>query len=113
MAEAPREACGLLVGADASIAYQVPTRNADASPTRYSVPAAEHFAAIRIARAAQLEVIGVYHSHPQGPAEPSATDTAEAFPRFLFLIAGLSPAPVLRAWHLVAGNFAELRLVRT
>ncbi len=46
-------------------------------------------------------------------AVPSPTDTAEAFPGFIFVIAGLVPAPHLRAWHLVDGNFAELRLVGT
>ena len=111
--EAPREACGLLVGVGPDVSRVVPTANADASATRYTVPPEAHFAALREARGAGLEVVGAYHSHPRGAAVPSATDTAEAFPDFVFLIAGLAPEPHARAWRLVDGNFAELRLVRT
>ncbi len=111
--EAPREACGLLVGAGAVVTRVVPTANADQSATRYTIPPEAHLAAIRAARAEGLDVIGAYHSHPRSAAVPSATDTAEAFPGFIIAIAGLAPEPHVRAWHLVAGNFAELRLVRT
>jgi len=111
--DAPCEACGLLVGVGAAVTRVVATVNADQSDTRYTIPAGAHFAALRAARAERLDVIGAYHSHPRSAAVPSATDTAEAFPGFIIVIAGLAPAPHLRAWHLVAGNFAELRLVRT
>lgn len=109
----PCEACGLLVGRDTAVVRLAPATNAEASATRYAIAPDQHFAAIRAARHDGLEVIGAYHSHPRGAAIPSATDTAEAFSGFVFLIAGLSPEPHLRAWHLVDGNFAELRLVRT
>ncbi len=111
--DVPYEACGLLVGHGTAVVRLAPATNADASTTRYSVPSDQHFAAIRAARHDGLDVIGAYHSHPLGAAVPSATDTAEAFSDFVFLIAGLSPEPHLRAWHLVDGNFAELRVVRT
>lgn len=109
----PDEACGLLVGAGRTVTRVVPTANGDASATRYLIPAEAHFAVIRDARRDSLDVVGAYHSHPRGPAVPSATDAATAFSGFVFLIAGLSPEPHVRAWHLVDGNFAELRLVRT
>ncbi len=111
--DAPQEACGLLVGVGHAVVHVVPTANAEASPTRYTIPAEQHFAALREARAAGLTVIGAYHSHPRGLAEPSPTDAATAFPDFVFVIAGLSPAPQLRAWRFAEGNFVELRLVRT
>ena len=91
----------------------VATPNADASATRYSIPPDRHFAAIRDARTAGLDVVGAYHSHPHGRSEPSPTDTAEAFADFVFVIAGLEPRPHVRAWQLLDGNFVELRLVRT
>jgi proteasome lid subunit RPN8/RPN11 len=111
--DAPHEACGLLVGSAGAVTLAVPTVNLDASAARYTIPAAAHLDAIRAARREGLDVIGAYHSHPRGPASPSPTDRAEAFPGFVFLIAGLAPEPHLRAWQLVDGNFAELRLVRT
>ncbi len=111
--DVPHEACGLLVGTGLAVTRLAPTANADGSATRYTIPAAQHFAAIRQARRDGLEVIGAYHSHPRDEAVPSSTDTATAFPGFVFVIAGLVPRPQLRAWHLVDGNFVELRLVRT
>ena len=111
--DAPREACGLLVGAGGAVIRVAPTANADDSPTRYTVPPDAHLAGIRAARRDGLDVIGAYHSHPRSAADPSPTDTAEAFAGFVFVIAGLVPEPHVRAWHVVEGNFVELRIVRT
>jgi proteasome lid subunit RPN8/RPN11 len=112
-AAAPREACGLLVGRDACVARAVAARNVAAEPTRYEVSPADHFAAVRAARADGFEVIGAYHSHPASPAVPSATDRDAAFGAFLFVIASPVPRPHLRAWELRRGNFVERPLVRT
>lgn len=109
--EAPREACGLLVGVGRRVVRVVPTANVATSDSRYSIAPEAHFAAMRQARHDGLEVLGAYHSHPRGEALPSATDTAEAFPHFDFVIVGLRPAPHLRAWRLADGNFAEVGLV--
>jgi len=110
---APREACGLLIGTAATIHRAVRARNLARSSTRYEVAAADHFAALRAARAEGLDVVGAYHSHPLTAAEPSPTDRAAAFPGFVFVIAARTPGPHLRAWELVDGNFAERPLVRT
>jgi proteasome lid subunit RPN8/RPN11 len=109
---APREACGLLVGTGSSVVRTVETANAAASATLYAIPPDKHLAAIRAARADGLDVIGAFHSHPHSAAVPSATDTAEAFPDFIFVIVGLAPTPHVRAWRFEAGNFAEVALVR-
>lgn len=111
--DAPREACGLLIGRDRTVIRAVPARNVDPRDTRYTIAPEDHFAALRAARRDGLEVLGAYHSHPAGSAEPSGADTAEAFPDFAYVIVGLVPAPRVRAWRLVDGNFAALSLVRT
>jgi proteasome lid subunit RPN8/RPN11 len=113
IAGAPVEQCGLLIGVPGVVLRAHPARNLDASPRRYTVNPADHFAALRAARADGLTVIGAWHSHPAGPAIPSATDRAEAAPDFLYLIVGLVPAPDVRAWQLVDGNFVPRHLVRT
>lgn len=113
IAGAPNEQCGLLIGQPGAVLRVHPARNTDASPRRYTVDPADHFAALRAARAAGLAVIGAWHSHPAGAPVPSATDLAEATPDFLYLIVGLAPAPDVRAWQLVDGNFAARHLVRT
>lgn len=113
IAGAPLERCGLLLGRPDTVTRLHPARNADASPTRYTIDPRDHFDALRAARAEGLAVIGVWHSHPAGGATPSPTDTAEAVSDFLYLIVGLSPAPEVRAWQLVDGNFEPRHLVRT
>jgi proteasome lid subunit RPN8/RPN11 len=90
----PHECCGLLLGRDLRIEWAEPAPNLRASPTRFLVDPAAHFAAIRLARAIGLEVIGAYHSHPGAPAAPSEIDRAEAHdPELLHLIVAPSAAP--------------------
>lgn len=110
---APREACGLLVGRGAAVVRAVRTRNVDPRSTRYTIAPEDHFETLRSARRDGLEVVGAYHSHPGGSAQPSVTDAAEAFPDFTYAIVGLAPVPEVRAWRLVDGNFAAVSLVRT
>jgi len=102
--DAPRECCGLLIGKNSSILRSVRTRNIDAKATRYLIDPADHFAAIRFARADGLEVIGAYHSHPNGAAIPSPTDIAEADggADFLYVIVSLLDDDV-RAYRIAAG----------
>jgi proteasome lid subunit RPN8/RPN11 len=60
---------------------------------RFRIDPAEHLAVRRVLRQVTpaLQIIGVYHSHPQGPATPSARDVAEAnYPEWLFVIIGRS-----------------------
>ena len=106
----PEECCGLLLGNGEGISASVRARNvADDRQRRYRIDPADHFAAIRQARATGGEVVGAYHSHPASPPVPSHTDRTEAFESFLFVIVGPSDT---RAWRLLAGNFTEVPLVR-
>ena len=125
----PNECCGLLIGAtsarpsvssidetdvDIQIESSAPARNLRLSPTRYLIDPADHFAAIRTARARGRTVVGGYHSHPSGPPEPSTTDHRDASDAaFLYLIVSLGTGAV-KAWQLAAGRLEELtmRIVR-
>lgn len=113
--ERPHECCGLLLGTEGRIvAFHEATNRAAQPCTRYTVDPADHFAAIRRARLEGLDVVGAYHSHPSSAPEPSATDRAEAFPRFLFVIVSLTAhPPSVEGWRLVDGDFVPVRLVRT
>ncbi len=64
-----------------------------------------------------LEVVGVYHSHPDGRARPSAADGAAAWPWYSYLIVPLAEggevgAAGLRSWRLREdrSGFGEERL---
>lgn len=71
----PREACGLLLGQGSRIALYVPAANVHAQPrTHFEIDPVALIAAHKAARAGGSQLLGYFHSHPRGPAEPSATD---------------------------------------
>ncbi len=77
------ECCGLLIGrrdsAICRITRAVAAANvADDPARRFEVDPVVLLATHRLARDAGEAVIGPYHSHPGGAAEPSATDLARA-----------------------------------
>lgn len=75
---APDECCGLLLGRDA-IDEARPAANVAPDPRRhFEIDPQALVDAHRAARAGGPQVFGYYHSHPTGPAEPSATDRAMA-----------------------------------
>ncbi|WP_374531181.1 Mov34/MPN/PAD-1 family protein [Novosphingobium sp.] len=75
----PREACGLLLGQGDMIETALPCANVHPQPERhFEIDPAALIAAHRAARAGGPEVLGYYHSHPNGRAEPSVTDRAMA-----------------------------------
>jgi proteasome lid subunit RPN8/RPN11 len=90
---APEEVCGVLAGARGTEERQVeesssevrrveahhPAGNAAETPqTRYEIDPREQLELLEAVEAAGREVVGFYHSHPRGPAQPSATDAAQA-----------------------------------
>jgi proteasome lid subunit RPN8/RPN11 len=75
----PLECCGLLLGQGNRIDRAMPCANVHPQPERhFEIDPAALIAAHRAARAGGPEVLGYYHSHPGGSAEPSATDRAMA-----------------------------------
>jgi proteasome lid subunit RPN8/RPN11 len=73
------ECCGLLLGVGVQITASIPAANVHAQPERhFEIDPAALIAAHRAARAGGPQVLGYYHSHPEGTAGPSATDCALA-----------------------------------
>ncbi len=76
---ATREACGLLLGAGPHIQTAQSTANVHGEPTRhFEIDPGTLIAAHRAARAGGKQLVGYFHSHPNGLARPSATDAASA-----------------------------------
>lgn len=101
--DAPLECCGLLAAREGVIDEAIPARNLKASAVAFLIDPADHFAALKRARAAGLEIVGAYHSHPRSPAVPSPTDLAKAhYEEFLYVIVSLAAAaPDVRGYRLV------------
>jgi proteasome lid subunit RPN8/RPN11 len=84
----PHECCGVLLGKRIEldghpvnvVRQVVPAGNTrtDSAHNRYSIAPVELIRIQRQARAAALDIVGFYHSHPDHPAQWSTTDFAEA-----------------------------------
>lgn len=78
-AAAPLEACGLLLGREGRVLEARPAANVHATPlSHFEIDPAALIAAYKAEREGKERLVGYYHSHPSGPAEPSATDRAMA-----------------------------------
>lgn len=75
----PHEACGLLLGSGCHIELALPCLNVAPDPARhFEIDPAALIAAYRAARESGPQVLGYFHSHPNGLARPSATDAASS-----------------------------------
>lgn len=90
----------------------VRTPNAAATPrTAYEIPPERLHAVLTDVEAAGEDVLGFYHSHPDGPAEPSATDRATAtWAGHLYLIV-VPGSETVRAWRWTGERFDEVAVV--
>jgi proteasome lid subunit RPN8/RPN11 len=75
----PRECCGVLLGEGERIVAIQPAANVHPQPeTHFEIDPQALIDAHRAARKGGAQVVGYYHSHPNGRAKPSATDCASA-----------------------------------
>lgn len=107
-ASAREEICGLLLGEGTSVTQLVPCANVAVDKARwFEIDPAMLLAAHRAARAGGPAVIGHYHSHPSGRAEPSPRDAAAALPDgAIWLIAA---AGTLTAWRATTDGMLHAR----
>ena len=76
---APDECCGILLGCGALIEELRPAANVAADPSRrFEIDPQALIDTHRTARTGHLHVMGYYHSHPAGPAAPSAIDREQS-----------------------------------
>jgi proteasome lid subunit RPN8/RPN11 len=110
----PRECCGLIEGVRRDGVIEVlrlhPTRNLATRADRFEIDPAEQFCLLRVLRDTERDIVGCYHSHPDGKAVPSAHDLAMAGEdNFIWLIAATRAGDgVELGAHLFHGGFFEL-----
>ncbi|MBA3492703.1 MAG: M67 family metallopeptidase [Gammaproteobacteria bacterium] len=111
----PHETCGLLIGRQGAGAVEVldsvQAANLDQERPgdRYELDPKAMLAEDRDARSRGLEIVGVWHSHPDHPAAPSETDRAAAWEGWSYLIVSVARDGInaIRSWRLDAGQFYE------
>lgn len=76
---APDEACGILYGSAGAIEKALRATNVHPDPrSRFEIDPQALIDAHRAQRRGGAGIAGYYHSHPDGPAEPSSTDRSQA-----------------------------------
>ena len=111
----PAELCGLLIGRNGNGRTEVAevTRarnlNVERARDRFELAPEDLLAADASARAAGLDLVGVWHTHPDHPARPSETDRAFAWEGWSYVIVAVGADGVreLRSFRLKSGQFEE------
>ncbi len=105
----PYECCGFLLGETTEsgrrIVSTMPAQNArepEAQHHRFLIKPEVFLRMERFARERNLDVIGFYHSHPNGAAQPSQYDAEHSWPWYIYIIVAVEDgeAKDLRAWSL-------------
>ncbi len=117
----PSEVCGLIGGQNGLAQVVTAVPNASRTPrTAYEMERQAMVDAVIRFQRARLEVVAIYHSHPNSSAEPSPTDVQQAtWPDSVYLIIGKTVDPQtfegfdIRAWTIHSGRVepADLEIV--
>jgi len=114
LANPKEECCGLLAGRDGIIAEVFAARNVARDRAKgYEIAPEDLFRLMREIRGAGLDLLGIYHSHPNGENKPSPRDIERAYyPDAAYFI--ISPRPdaaqPVRAFSIRDGRATELAI---
>jgi proteasome lid subunit RPN8/RPN11 len=114
----PEEGAGLMLGrvngAEREVSDILPLTNSredEARHNRYLITAEDMLAGEMEAAKRGLDIVGVFHSHPDHPNRPSEFDRDWALPFFSYIITSINhgQAVASRSWRLPddRGQFAE------
>ncbi|MHC4192961.1 MAG: M67 family metallopeptidase [Planctomycetota bacterium] len=110
-AEAPIEACGILAGRNGKAKRLYKMTNADKSSVDFMMKPKEQFRVAKDIRSEGLEMLAIYHSHPEAAAWPSAKDIQLALtPEVTYVIVSLQASnhPVVRGFSIENSDIAEV-----
>ena len=111
--EAPIEACGYLAGINNKVAKFYPMHNMDQSNEHFTLDPKEQFDVIKKVRTEELEILAVYHTHPESHAIPSDEDIRLAYdPDIVYLIVSLlEDKNNIKAFKIIKGQITEQKLI--
>ena|SRR5437867_464051 len=107
----PNEACGVMLGHAGTVTEVVPAGNererlprssGDSARNRYLIDPLAYVKIERDADKRGLQVLGIYHSHPDVAARPSQFDLDHAWPNLSYLIVSVvkGKAVETNSWRL-------------
>lgn len=91
----PEECCGFIFGLEqsgersASEVMPGENRQTENRERRFMIAPREYLKAERYGEENDLQLIGIYHSHPDHPAQPSQHDQQQAMPWFSYVIVSI------------------------
>jgi proteasome lid subunit RPN8/RPN11 len=107
----PLEACGLLAGKNERVELALGIPNTARSPVRFRMEPGAQWRAFQRMESAGLDLVGIYHSHPQGPDRPSETDIAEnMYPAAQIILYRVEGRWQARAFRIEGGKANEIIL---
>jgi proteasome lid subunit RPN8/RPN11 len=112
----PHECCGFLLGSfDDDLVHQVRrATNQNTGRTDRFIISGEEYAQAQFATdEAGLDIIGIYHSHPDWPPIPSQTDMESAWEEVYYLIASVHEGRPLNTnvWRLTGDGLRRFEWV--
>jgi proteasome lid subunit RPN8/RPN11 len=70
----PNESCAILFGKNDKVLDLFLTKNIEESPVNFTISNKQLIEGYKIAEEKKMDVIGIFHSHPDSDAYPSNTD---------------------------------------
>lgn len=110
-AEAPIEACGILAGSGGRVEKLYKMTNAELRSDHFMMAPEQQFEAVKDIRSNSLDMLAIYHSHPQTPARPSAEDIRLALtPGVIYVIVSLqgTNGPAVKGFQIEDGTITEV-----
>lgn len=114
----PNECCGFFYGRDnqvrqIQVARQVKNAKKGDQRRRFQIDPQDYRQAENYATEHNIDLLGVYHSHPNHPAEPSEHDRKVAMPWFSYIIISVQDgrATHTRSWRLNAQRQFDEELI--
>jgi proteasome lid subunit RPN8/RPN11 len=109
---APLEACGLLAGLNSKVESVIGVTNQTRSAVRFEMDPFEQLKAFEWIESNNLELVGIFHSHPAGPETVSPTDIAEAaYAVVNVILARVNDSWRARGFWIEDGTFKEIPLL--
>jgi proteasome lid subunit RPN8/RPN11 len=105
----PEECCGAMLGRDDADGtrevveiLRIGNTKDENRTRRYLIDPKDLLAAEKTARQKKLDVVGIYHSHPDHPSRPSEFDREHAMPFWSYVIVSVEKgkAKLLTSWQL-------------
>lgn len=104
----PHECCGVLVGhvqGETKLAlesYPIENLNRERARDRYNMDPVGLIKVEKQIALEGLEIVGIYHSHPDHPPRPSKTDLEYAWPIYSYMIVAVAHGTQIEAknWYL-------------